>query len=259
MFPSLRFLSVSLYMWGHIFASVSIILFCLWYINKFRINREKAFLFAVLIVPFTVSAILIAGKFGNIGVFNWVKAVVFVPIVVYLLCLAIDLPFAKTFDFITPCAAIHHGIAHVFCIFGGCCYGYPSKFGIWNELQQEYLFPIQLLESVSSLLIALYIVLYAKNKNYNVHGISYAQYLLLFGLTRTFWEFFRDNTEVRWQISTFQYYSFAAFLLGIIWISIMFYIRKHPEFVKKHELLFREDAGELTRIRMFLRRKHQGS
>ena len=255
MFPTARFLSVSLYMWGHIFASVFIILFCFWYIKKFRINREKAFLFVVLIVPFAVSVIVIAGKFGNIGVFNWVKAVVFIPIVVYLLCLAIDLPFTKTFDFITPCAALHHGIAHIFCIFSGCCYGYPSKFGIWNEMQQAYLFPIQLFESASSLLIALYIVLYAKKKNYKLHGISYGHYLLLFGLTRTLWEFFRDNTEVRWQISVFQYYSFAAFLLGTIWSGITLYLQKHPEFVKRHELLFREDAGELTRIKMFLRRK----
>lgn len=253
MFPTARFLSVSLYMWGHILAFILIILFCFWYIKKFRINREKAFLFVVLIVPFTVSAIVIAGKFGNIGVFNWVKAVVFIPIVVYLLCLAIDLPFAKTFDFITPCAALHHGMAHIFCIFSGCCYGYPSTFGIWNEMQQNYLFPVQLFESATSLLVFGYLIWYAKRNNYKLHGISYAQYLFLFGLTRTFWEFFRDNTPERWQISTFQYYSFAAFLFGTIWLGAAFYLKKHPEFVKKHELLFREDAGELTRIKMFFR------
>ena len=100
---------------------------------------------------------------------------------------------------------------------------------------------------------------YAKKKIYKLHGISYAQYLFLFGVTRTFWEFFRDNTEVRWQISVFQYYSFAAFLLGTIWIGTIFYLRKHPEFVKRHELLFREDAGELTRIRMFFRNRKRNS
>ena len=240
---------------GHGLASISIILFCLWYIKKFRIDLEKAFLLAFSIVPFAVSAIFITGNLDSVGGFNWVRAVIFIPIVIYLLCLAIDMPFTKTMDFLAPCAALHHGIAHIFCIFPGCCFGYPCSFGIWNKDAQDYLFPVQLFESATSLLVFWYMVWYAKKKNYKLHGISYAQYLFLFGLTRTFWEFFRDNTPQRWQISTFQYYSFAAFVLGTIWLIITFYLRKHPEFVKKHELFFKEDVGELTRIKMFLRKR----
>ena len=122
-------------------------------------------------------------------------------------------------------------------------------------MKHDYLFPVQWCESATSLLIFWYMVHYAKKKNYETHGISYAQYLFLFGLTRTFWEFFRDNTEKRWQISIFQYYSFAAFVLGAIWLGITFYLQKHPEFIEKHGLLFREDVGELTRIKMCLRKK----
>lgn len=218
-------------------------------------DPEKSFLFAVSIVPFAVSAILITGKLDSVGGFNWVRAVVFIPLVIYLLCFALDLPFNKSMDFLAPCAALHHGVAHFFCAFAGCCQGYPSTFGIWNETKQDSLFPVQLFESATSLLIFCYMIWYADKKNYKTRGISYAQYLFLFGLTRTFWEFFRDNTDVRWQISVFQYYSFAAFVLGSIWLGIIFYLKKHPEFVEKHPLLFREDVGELTRIRMSLRRK----
>lgn len=254
MWPDVKFLWVSLYMWGNVLASVLIVLFCFRYIKHFRLNPEKAFLFAVSIVPIAISVIKITANFDSLRGFNWVRAVVFIPVVIYLLCLSIDLPFTKTLDFLAPCAALHHGIAHIFCIFAGCCYGYPCSFGIWNEEQQNYLFPVQLFESATSLLVFWYMIRYAKKKNYKLHGISYAQYLFLFGLTRTFWEFFRDNTEVRWQISIFQYYSFAAFVLGLIWLVITFYLQKHPEFAKKHDLLFREDVGELTKIRMFLRK-----
>lgn len=244
-----------IFFWGHILASILVVLFCFWYIKKFRINSEKAFLLAFSIVPFAASAILITGRFDSVGGFNWVRAVVFIPIAIYLLCSAVDMPFTRTLDFLAPCAALHHGIAHIFCIFAGCCHGYPSTFGIWNKDKQDYLFPVQLFESATSLLIFWFMVWYAKRKKYDVHGISYGQYLFLFGLTRTFWEFFRDNTPERWQISTFQYYSFAAFVLGSIWLIITFYLRKHPEFVKKHELFFKEDVGELTRIKMFLRKR----
>ena len=257
MFPTFG-LSINLiYKCGHIFATLLVILFCFRYIKHFRLNPEKAFLFAVAIVPFTMSAIMITGNFDARGGFNWVRAVVFVPAAVYLLCSALDMPFTKAMDFIAPCAALHHGVAHIFCIVSGCCYGYPCSFGIWNERQQDYLFPVQLFEAATSLLVFWYMIHYAKKKNYKLHGISYAQYLFLFGLTRTFWEFFRDNTEQRWQISTFQYYSFAALLLGAVWLGIAFYLRKHPEFVEKHELLFREDVGELTRIKMFLRKRNR--
>lgn len=254
MFPNVRFLGVTLYMWGHIIAVAAITVFYTWYLKKYRIDAVKAFVLATLIPSFTISAMYILANFDSTGGYNWVRAVVVMPGIIYLLSLTVDLPFAKAMDFAAPGAAIHHGIDHVSCIFAGCCYGYPSTFGIWNEMKHDYLFPVQLFESASSLLIALFMVLYAKNKNYKTHGISYAQFLLLFGLTRTFWEFFRDNTPQRWQISILQYYSFAAFLLGAAWLSAALYLKKHPEFVKKHELFFREDVGELTRIKMFLRR-----
>ena len=256
MFPkSISILGFEIFQLGHALASIAVVLFCIWYIKKFRIDSEKAFLLAFSIVPFAISLIFISENFDNTEGFNWVRTVVFIPIVIYLLCLSIDMPFTRTLDFLAPCAALHHGIAHIFCIFPGCCYGYPCSFGIWNKDVQDYVFPVQLFESATSLLIFWFMVWYAKKKKYDVHGISYGQYLFLFGLTRTFWEFFRDNTEVRWQISTFQYYSFAAFLLGIIWLSTAFYLKKHPEFVEKHNLLLREDVGELTRIKMFLRKR----
>ncbi|MBP5406748.1 prolipoprotein diacylglyceryl transferase [bacterium] len=254
MFPKLRFFGINVFYWGHILDSIIVVMFFIWYSRKCRINAEKAFLLAILITPFTVSAMYIVANLDSIGGFNWVRAVIFMPVVIYLISLTIDLPFIKTMDFIAPAAALHHGISHIFCIFIGCCYGYPSSFGIWNEEQQDYLFPVQLFESATSLLIFCYLLWYAKRKKYDVHGISYGQFLFLFGLTRTFWEFFRDNTKIFWKISLFQYYSFAAFVLGLIWLGVAFYLQKHPRFVEKHGLLSREDAGELTKIRMFLRK-----
>ena len=249
------FLEINVYTWGQVLATVLIILFCFCYIKNFRIDSEKMLRLAITIVPFAYSAIFITGKLDNFGGFNWVRAVVVMPIALYLLCFAINMPFSKTMDFIAPCAALHPGIAHIFCIFPGCCYGYPCWFGIWNKKQHDYLFPVQLFEAATYLLIFWYMIHYAKKKNYKVHGISYAQYLFLFGLTRTFWEFFRDNTEVRWQISIFQYYSFAAFVVGAVWIITTFYIQKHPKFIERHDLLFREDVGELTKMRMFLSKR----
>ncbi|MBO4689384.1 MAG: prolipoprotein diacylglyceryl transferase, partial [Paludibacteraceae bacterium] len=241
MFPSVSFLGLGLYSWGHILAGTIGLLFSIWYAKKCRTSLEKAFLLVAWIIPsifLTMHIVsLVDGAYWSKGS----KASIFMPAIICLLCTVLNLPFTKVLDFLIPCFTLAIGIAKIFCIFPGCCRGYPCSFGIWNEIYHAYLFPIQLFESATYLLIFWYMISYAKKKNYETHGISYGQYLFLFGLAQTFLDFFRDDTPQRWQISTFQYYSFAAFLIGLIWLGVAFYLQKNPEFVKKHELLFRED------------------
>lgn len=256
MFPFFKFLGLTLYYWGYVVAVLVTAMVAAWYRKKYDITALQVFFITVILLPLIFISIKFTGRFfDGYGGFNWVRMICFIPLFVYLACIAIDTPFIRTCDFFAPHVVLYNAVDHAFCIFSGCCHGYPSAFGIWNERQHAYLFPVQLFEAATSLLIFFYMIRYAKKKKYNTRSISYAQFLLLFGSTRTFWEFFRDNTEVRWQISTFQYYSFAAFLLGAIWIGILFYLQKHPEFVKKHELLFSNDIGEFTKIKMLLRRR----
>ena len=258
MIPYYEFLNIRLYDWGYIAALLVVALISIWYRKKYNVSGLQVFFMTVILVPLIFFAIKISKVIDGYGGFNWVRMVTFLPLLVYLASIAINMPFVKTSDFFAPHVGLYNAVAHSFCIFAGCCYGYPCSFGVWNEIQHDYLFPVQLCESTTSFLIFLYMIWYAKKKNYKTHGISYAQFLFLFGLTRTFWEFFRDNTKVLFgKISVFQFYSFAAFVLGIIWIIITLYLQKHPEFVKKHELFFREDVGELTRIKMFLRKRKQ--
>lgn len=257
MFSTVFFLGLSLYKWGHILAGAVGLLFSIWYAKKCRMSLEKAFLLVAWAIPSIFLTMYIVLSIDGSNWSKGAKASIFMPVIIYLLCFVLNLSFTKALDFIIPCFTLAHGIAHIFCIFPGCCYGYPCSFGIWNERQHNFLFPVQLFESATYLLIFWYLIHYAKKKKYKTQGISYAQYLFLFGLTQAFWEFFRDNTPERWQISTFQYYSFAAFLIGLIWLGIAFYIQKHPEFVQKHELLFMEDVGELTKIKMFLRKRNR--
>lgn len=250
MLPEFRFLGISLYYWGYILAFAADFIFNLvWYRKKYKFKLLPAFLSTALIVPLGYALIILLSLVHKGGV-NWVRAVLFIPAAVYLLCLLLRTNYAKTIDFLTPTACINHGVSHIFCIFQGCCYGYPFQHGIWNEEQQAYLFPIQLVEAASILLICAFIVWYAKRHDYNTHGVSYAQHLILFGLTRFLYEFFRDDTPVRWQLSQFQYYCIAEFALGLVVLFAIRYSLKHKEMTEKHPLLFREDIDEVTRIKL---------
>ncbi len=259
--PTFKFLGITLYYWGYILAFAADFLFSiLWYRKKYGFSKLKAFLATALVIPFGYGLIILMGLISGGGALNgvnWVRAVLFIPPAVWLICLILKTNFAKTIDFLTPVACINHGVSHYFCVFQGCCYGYPANgtFSVWNQEQNARLFPIQLIEAPSILLVCVFIVLYAKKKNYDTHGKAYPIHMVLFGLTRFVYEFFRDNTAVRWQLSEFQYYCIAEFAVGVIGLVLINYVVKNQKFRDKHPLLVNEEIDEITRLKKAFSKK----
>ena len=253
MCPDFKFLGITLYYWGYILAFASDYLFnLLYYGKKYGFGKLQTFLTTTLAIPFGYGLIIITNLIHKSGL-NWVRAVIYVPLAVYIICLILKTNFVKTIDMLAPMIAINHGVSHIFCIFQGCCYGYPYENGIWNEEQGEYLFPIQLVEAASILLIALGIIIYSKKKNFNTQGYPYAIHLLLYGFTRFIYEFFRDNTDQKWQISGLQWYALAAFVLGLIGVILIRVIKNKPDFLKKHAILFDTSLNEVDRIKKLIK------
>ena len=255
--PTLSFLGINMYYWGYILAFAADFLFSLlWYRKKYGFSMMKAFLSTALVIPFGYGLIILTGLIHGWGV-NWVRAVLFIPAAVWLICLILKTNFAKTLDFLTPVACINHGVSHYFCVFKGCCYGYPTEgaFHVWNEDQGANLFPIQLVEATSILIICVFIVLYAKKKNYDTHGRAYPIHMVLFGLTRFVYEYFRDNTDVRWQLSQFQIYCIAEFAVGVLLLVLIGYAVKNVRFREKHPLLVDESIDEWTRLKKAFSKK----
>lgn len=256
MCPDFKFLGISLYYWGYILAfALSFVFNLLWNRKNYKIRLLPATLMTALVIPLGYSLILVTNLVHKSGL-NWVRAVLFVPLAVYLMSLIFRTNYAKTFDFLTPTACIVHGVSHYFCVFQGCCYGYPvdGHFSIWNEGIGANLFPIQPIEATSILLVGLGLVLYAKSKNFDTHGKLYFLHMILFGITRFVYEFFRDDTAVRWHLSQFQYYCIAEFLVGLIFVLAINYSLRHPELMEKHPLLYREDIDEVTRIKLAIKK-----
>ena len=114
MLPEFKVLGITLYYWGYILAFAADFIFNLvWYRKKFGFNRLKAFLATALVIPLGYGLILIMSVVHKGGV-NWVRAVLFIPLAVYLICLILKTNYAKTFDFLTPTACINHGVSHIF-------------------------------------------------------------------------------------------------------------------------------------------------
>ncbi|MBQ4322697.1 MAG: prolipoprotein diacylglyceryl transferase [Clostridia bacterium] len=127
-------------------------------------------------------------------------------------------------------APLFHSIARIGCFLGGCCYGVESEFGFTahgnplvpavNDVSR---FPVQLLESVGTLLICILIyVLYRKGK---MKGHLFFLYLGLYAVLRFSDEFLRGD-EIRGfvfgNISTSQFIS--MFMAAISLVGLTLYV-----------------------------------
>jgi len=123
--------------------------------------------------------------------------------------------FLKIADLFSPFIALGHSIGRIGCFFNGCCYGKPSKFGIYFPSQKAVLIPAQIIESF--LLLLLFIYLRTIQSRKHKIGRVLVSYLVLYSLIRFCVEFIRGDSEVIYfGLTIFQLFSIAFFIFGLI-------------------------------------------
>lgn len=189
-----------------------------WYIRKyygFSFSRATILVALDMIIGFLLIWIMswISGS-GKMNGLNFARIVPVVPIFFALLAHLFREPPEKIFDFFAPITAVIYTISHLGCISAGCCHGYPSQWGLYSNIAQTICFPIQPIESLINLAIA--IVLFWMVRKEKQQGLLYIWYMIFFGATRFITEFLRDNTKVWRSVSEFALYALASLTLGII-------------------------------------------
>ena len=169
---------------------------------------------------------------GNniVRVFWWLGVFVF-PVTKLL-----KLDYWRSLDYVSPCLCINHGIAHFGCIFAGCCHGYACSWGLFSNDVGYRCFPTQSIEALIAL-IAAYIWYREKKKGYGkgVDGLSFPIMLMLFGYSRFFLEFLRDNDKLFWGISGL---ALRTMLNGVVGTIAYFLIKR------KNKIQVNNDATE---------------
>ena len=87
------------------------------------------------------------------------------------------------------------------CIFPGCCAGYPWEHGIYNIKTNSYHFPTQIVETVLTLLIFVYLVSVIKDKKHVSDGSLYPHMMIFYGIMRFVCELLRDNEKILFGVS----------------------------------------------------------
>lgn len=175
-------------------------------------------------------------RFGFIGLFSKTGFVFYGGLIgavflIYLYSKLARMSFQVVLSFVMAVAPLIHSIGRVGCFFAGCCYGI-SWDGIFSVfLHGEYRFPVQLLESIFNLLLALGLFFIVKTGN--KYKICY-YYLIGYGVIRLITEQLRGDISrgFIYQLSISSFISIISITIGMI--GIIFFQRRKNESIKEN-------------------------
>jgi len=219
-------------------ASVPVFLFALR--KKFSFSKQQAMLYSILTLSFGLIAAWLTAflkrimlSYASGGTYTDTEMLrnygipIFLPLFLFLYCLARKDDFRKLSDYVAPCVYCVMMFVKIGCTFWGCCHGEADDHGIWNEMLGYKTFPVQLYDAITSLCIVL-ICLYLLKKFYGRYsGYLYPIGGILFAITKGFWESFRvhESEYERNFLNTgwtlWQFWLLALFIGCCIWIALL--------------------------------------
>lgn len=204
---------------------VTIFVFNTLYARKFGVKPIKALLLSVvsyvLILLWAYVLSWIESKFAQWGHHNAIRVYIWMPVLLVVLSRVFKINWRTCCDFIAPSTCIVYAIARFGCNFTGCCYGIEMPFGIYSRQAGHVCFPVQLCESIASLLIAIFALKMNKKKNYKADAETYFLMLIPYGFSRFLLEFFADNNKLFWGISSLALHALAAGIVGTIAVFVI--------------------------------------
>jgi len=204
----------------------------LWYGHKLRFGLKKTLLLLLLafvaIYGWMMVFYWINSGFQSFGGQNMVTIFVHVPIIALGLSRILKINWTEECYFHAGSLPLMHGVGHFGCMFTGCCGGYPAEWGIIKAGTGVIHFPIQLIESCISLLIALILLIRSHKNDYIADAKQFPIMMVMFGSARFVCEFFRANEKILFGCSALAFHALFLCAVGITWLAIL----KHKEKAK---------------------------
>lgn len=190
--------------------------------KHYDIPKWKTVVFTILVYTSTLVWMFFLywaeSGFQHWGGNNIVRVFWWLGIFVYPVSRLLKLDYWECLDFVAPCLCINHGIAHIGCVFAGCCHGYPCNWGVYNNLLGVRCFPNQPIEAAVAIGLAVYIWHREKEKGYGkgIDGLSFPIMLMMFGYSRFLLEFLRDNEKIFLGISSLAIHALVNAMIGTV-------------------------------------------
>lgn len=211
--------------WGcYALGFLTIFIFNAFYAKKYNIPKGKAVLFTIVsYILIYLWAYILAWVINGFewGHHNAIRVYAWMPVVLFLIGKLFKINWKTACDYIAPSTCIVYGIARLGCIFTGCCYGIQTNWGMYSVEAGHVCFPVQLCEAITSLIIAVIIIIIARKNSYQVTGTLYPLMMIMFGGTRFIWEFFADSPRIIFNVTELGLWALFVCLIGVAWYATL--------------------------------------
>lgn len=183
-------------------------------------------------------------------------AILFQPILCFILSKITGDRFRKLIDSFAPETFLYFVFGKVSCILEGCCFGIPYENGVQTSKFDQLVFPVQTYEAISVLFATIILYILAIKKNNLRTGSLFPIGIILFSVPRFFWENYRYY-ELTYEKDFFLSMTFwqlcclIAIITSIIWLVILYKkdTYKYCSFEKSSDTLFAVIIKNITKLK----------
>ncbi len=221
--------------------------------ERYEIEKKKAVTLTLITYVAGVTGALLMGKIytavmalvgeggSRVAIYG---ALIFTPVFMIGTALALKQPWRKVMDMLAPGIFIILTCAKFGCFMDGCCHGIECSFGVYNPRVEAVVFPSQIFEVVTMLLVVAFCFYYAFKSKKFISGAVYPVTAIFYSITRFCWEFLRyyPSEEARHIVFGLTFWQFCCLLtivLSIVWIILL-----------KAEWLAKKEAERDERIKI---------
>ncbi|MBQ7295319.1 MAG: prolipoprotein diacylglyceryl transferase [Clostridia bacterium] len=231
----------------HLIGATGLLIYCLFTRKKYNITKAMAVFYSVFLVCAGLVEFRIMGKIQSalleitssgelvletsrriLGV------MLFQPIVIFVLSFFTGDKFRKIADFIAPGTFICFVFGKIACLLEGCCYGYPDTNGVYSAICKTNVFPVQLYESLSAVVVVAILTVLLSDKIRLRKGSLFPIGSILYSVVRIFWENYRyyDN---QWEKEFFLGMNFwqtvcvVVIIISVIWLIVLYTKSEYAE------------------------------
>lgn len=186
------------------------------------------------------------GGTSNVAIFG---VVVGLPIMLILASLLSGHNWREITDLFAPGAFLGLAFSKFGCFLSGCCPGIEWEYGVYNIHLEKRMFPSQICESITMVLVVAFSFWYTQKYKKRIPGSAYPVTAIVYAATRFFWEFFRyyDIDKMKHLflgLSFWQLWCIIVFIISVIWLRIL-KIQKLSEYEEKYYSIFSSHLNKL--------------
>ena len=207
----------------HILGFIATLIYLYFVFPKYEVNRLRGFGLAACtyLTAYALMLVLFWMITGDFGGQNVIRVFLFLPLILWLYANTFGVDYKKSLDFAAPVLCIAQAFGKIGCTISGCCESWwQVPWGVYNPYTETRLFPVQIAEGITALVIAIAVVLIAARKDFRADGSTMAWMWVMFGPTRVVWEFFRANEKLFLGLSELSLWSIALSIAGVLWLIL---------------------------------------